>query len=241
MEKLTVACWKWKPQPGYRSTFNATHVNTLRAMVARHYPHPHDFVCITDDGAGIDGDIRVVPLWDDFSDLRGPNGVNCYRRLRSFSEEAAQIIAPWFVSLDLDTVARADLTPLWHRPEDFVIWGDTARGTPYNGSMFMLRAGTRTRVWSEFHPTRSPLLTRQLRYIGSDQAWIAACLGPREAKWTKIDGVYSFRNEIMVSPHKLDRVHPLPENARLVMFHGKYDPWMPDVQKACPWVREYYH
>ena len=42
---------------------------------------PHRFVCITDDAKGIDGDVRVVPIWNDFAHLRGPNGVNCYRRL----------------------------------------------------------------------------------------------------------------------------------------------------------------
>jgi len=239
-ERLTVCCWKWQPRPGYRSQFNAETVNVLRAMVARHYRHPHDFVCITDDAKGIDGDIRTVPIWDDFKDLPGPNGVNCYRRLRAFSAQAADIIGPRFVSLDLDVVATADLAPLWDRPEDFVIWGDTARGTPYNGSMFLLRAGTRRKVWDEFNPRTSPARAKALRYIGSDQAWIGACLGPSERKWTAADGVYSFRNEIMPNPHKLVPARPLPANARIVLFHGRFDPWMPHVQREHPWIRQHY-
>ena len=58
---------------------------------------------------GIDGDVRVVPIWNDFAHLRGPNGVNCYRRLRAFSAEAADLIGPRFVSLDLDCVITADV------------------------------------------------------------------------------------------------------------------------------------
>jgi hypothetical protein len=234
-EPLTVVCWKWKPKPGYRSQFDASTVNTLRSMVARHYRQPHRFVCITDDAKGIDGDVRVVPIWNDFDGLPGPNGVNCYRRLRAFSAEAADLIGPRFVSLDLDCVITADMAPLWDRPEDFVIWGDTAKGTPYNGSMFLLRAGTRTRVWTEFHPVRSPARARELRYIGSDQAWIGACLGPHERKWSDLDGVYSFRNHIVA------RRMPLPANARIVMFHGRFDPWHPAVKAQHRWVREHYH
>ena len=245
--KLTVACWKWRSAPGYRSTFTATHVNTLRAMVARHYARPHDFVCITDDPSGIDGDIRIVPLWTDFKDLRGPNGVNCYPRLRAFSSEAADIIGPRFVSLDLDAVVTANLVPLWDRPEDFVIWGDTARGTPYNGSMFLLTAGTRTRVWETFDPQRSPAVAKARGYIGSDQAWIGACLGPNERKWSTLDGVYSYRCHIAkeMPPSRFERPppgrpHVLPVNARIVLFHGRWDPWAPQVQKLNPWINEHY-
>ena len=203
-------------------------------MVARHYRHAHDFVCITDDPVGIDGDIRIVPIWDDFKDLPGPHGVNCYRRLRAFSKEAAEIIGPRFVSLDLDWVFTAEVTPLWDAPVDFAITGDTARGTPYNGSMFMLRAGTRAKVWDTFDPLRSPARAKALGYIGSDQAWIGACLGPHERKWTKTDGVYSFRNEIN-GKHR-----QLPPGCRMVNFHGRHDPWMSHVQQQHPWIRNHY-
>ena len=235
MEKLTVCCWKWRPVPGYHSSFSADTVNTLRSMVDRHYRKPHDFVCITDDPTGIDADVRVVPVWDDFSSLVGPNGVNCYRRLRAFSAEAADIIGPRFVSLDLDCVLTDNVTPLWDRPEDFVIWGDTARKTPYNGSMWLLRAGSRKAVWDTFDPQTSPAAARALGYIGSDQAWIGACLGPDEPKWSTKDGVYSWRIHV-----KNQFKGSLPGDARIVIFHGREDPWSPDIQAAHPWVAQHY-
>lgn len=230
---LRVVAWKWKPKPGYRSNFVAEHVNTLRAMVARHYRRPHEFVCVTDDPKGIDGDIRIVPLWNDFANLQGPNGVNCYRRLRAFSAEAAEIFGPRFVSLDLDCVITNDLAPVWDRPEEFVIWGDTARNTPYNGSMFLLTAGSRRKVWDEFHPVDSPAHTKRLGMVGSDQAWIGACLGPNEARWSCADGVYSWRLHCKPSG-------ALPVNARIVMFHGKEDPWSYGMKNQYPWIREHH-
>lgn len=234
---LDVVCWKWTA-PGYRSAFSADHVNTLAGMVRRNYPSPHRFSCITDDPRGLDPAIRHIPLWPDLAHLPNPGnkaGPSCYRRLRAFARDAADLIGPRFVSLDLDCVIVGDLRPLWDRPEDFVIWGDTARGTPYNGSMWLLRAGARPQAWEQFHPIRSPQEGKRRGYIGSDQAWLGVVLGPNEARWRAEDGVYSYRNQVQAPPNR----GRLPDNARVVFFHGKEDPWHTEPQKLT-WVREHY-
>lgn len=233
---LSFVCWKWKPSRVYRSAFGPETVNTLRRMVARHYDRPHRFICVTDDAAGIDPEVEVIPLWDDFASVPSPCGLkqpSCYRRLKAFSAEAAQLFGPRFISLDLDCVITGDLAPLFERDEDFIIWGDTNPTTPYNGSMFMLRSGTRRKVWEDFDPRTSPAKGRALGYFGSDQAWIGACLGPDEAKWSKADGVYSYRIDIK----RGDGV--LPDDARIVMFHGVVDPWSAEAQRLA-WVRQFY-
>lgn len=233
---LSVVCWKWKPPLGYRSKFGPETVNTLARMVARHYARPHRFICVTDDAAGIDPSIEIVPLWNDHASVPSPCGArqpSCYRRLKAFSKEAATVFGQRFVSLDLDCVITGDLVPLWDRDEDFVIWGDTSPKTPYNGSMFLLRTGARAQVWEKFDPKTSPAKGRALGYFGSDQAWIGACLGPHEAKWSITDGVYSYRNHVQPNSGTL------ADNARIVMFHGKVDPWSAEAQ-AFAWVREHY-
>jgi hypothetical protein len=232
---LSVVCFKWKPKVGYRSAFSAANVNVLRAMVKRHYQKPHRFICVTDDPRGIDANVEIIPLWDDYAAVPSPCGArqpSCYRRLKAFSKEALSLFGPRFVCLDLDCVVTGDLAPLWDRDEDFVIWGDTTPRTPYNGSMFLLRAGSRRQVWEDFDPVTSPAKGRALGYFGSDQAWIGACLGPHEARWSQGDGVYSYRNDIK-------RAGGLPDDARIVMFHGGVDPWSAEAQRL-PWVREYY-
>lgn len=233
MERLTVVCWKWRADPDFHTTYTAAAVNTLRAMVARHYSTPHDFACITDDPTGIAPDIRIIPLWEQFADIRGPHGVSCYRRLRAFSAEAAEIISPRFVSVDLDAVITGDLSPLWDRPEDFVIWGDTARNTPYNGSMWLLRAGTRTKVWETFDPHASPKQTLAAGLVGSDQAWIAAALGDQEPRWGPDQGVYSWRVHL-----KRRNRGALPVGARVVFFHGREKPW--NLKPIPSWIKESY-
>lgn len=234
----SILCWKWKPREGYRSTYGPETVNTLFAMVRRHYPHPCRFICVTDDANGIDPRVDVIPAWNDYATVPSPHGgknPSCYRRLRMFHPDAAQWFGERFVSLDLDVVITADLTPLWHRPEPIVLWGDTnpQPGSHYNGSMILLTAGSRPKVWTEFDPATTPQKTLRARCWGSDQGWLSYCLGGGEAKWGKSDGVYSFRNHMKGHPHRL------PENARLIIWHGAHDPWSAYGQQI-PWVREHY-
>lgn len=222
---------------GYRSVYAPDTVNVLQRMVRRHFPHPHRFVCVTDDPAGIDSDVEILAPWNDFADLPSPHGGNnpsCYRRLRLFHPDAAQWFGARFVSLDLDCVITGDLTPVWDRPEDFVMWGDTNRSTHYNGSMVLMSAGARPQVWTDFDPRTSPQRAKAAGCFGSDQGWISYRLGGGEARWNRLDGVYSFRVHI----HPNLRV--LPPGARLVFFHGQTDPWSPYVQANCPWVKEHY-
>lgn len=236
---LTVITWKWAV-PGYRSTFGPETVNTLRRMVCRHYAELHRFVCVTDDAKGLDPQVDVIPAWNDFAHVPSPHGgrnPSCYRRLRLFHPKAAQWFGERFVSLDLDLVITGDLAPLWNRQEPFVAWGDTnpLSGSHYNGSMMLLTAGARPDVWTDFNPERSPQESRQAQCFGSDQGWISYRLGKGEAKWTRKDGVYSYRNEIA------PRDSVLPANAKVVVFHGHEDPWHPNVQRRCAWVKAHYH
>lgn len=219
--RLTVVTWKW----GTRYT--ARHVNTLYSMLKRHLHVPFEMVCVTDNPQGINKPVRIVKLWHQLRDLGG-----CYCRLKAFRPEMEREFGRRFVSIDLDCVITGDVTPLLTRSEDFVICRDGLwPATPYNGSMWLMTAGARSQVWDTFTRRESPAKAKKLGYVGTDQAWIAACLGPDEAQWTTDDGVYSYRH------HVLKNGGELPEDARIVFFHGRYDPSQADVQRH-EWVRE---
>lgn len=233
---ITVVCWKWKSRPGYHTTYTADHVNRLRSMVSRHLRMPHDFVCVTDDAAGLDAGIRVVPITDEIGYHTHPRRPNCYRRLRAFAPDAAEWLGPRFLSIDLDCVIVGDITPLASRTEDFVIMGDGPRnrnGTPYCGSLWLLTAGARTRVWESFDPQRSPEITKRAGIIGSDQAWIAHVLGPHEARFSTADGVIGYGRDVL----KKRRGVP-PPHTRMVFFYGLHDPSRERHRHA--WVREHW-
>ncbi len=245
---LDVVTFKWKAAPGYRSKFESHHVNVLRSMVRRNYQRPHRFSCITDDPKGLDSDIRAIPLWPDHGNLPsayGPRNPSCYRRLKLFSPEAREIIGPRFVSMDIDMVITGDLSPLWDRLEDFVILKSPMVSPRYfyNGSMMMMTAGARPRVWQDFHPRNSVLETKMRGFFGSDQAWISMKLGQNEATWDESDGVYSFRLHINSTYQhgrfKKRNPQKLPENARVTVWHGEYDPWG-KLGQSLSWVQQHW-
>lgn len=231
--------FKWKPPFQYRSTFTGEHVNVLRDMIARNYKGKHRLTCVTDDPTGIDADVRVLPLWDDFADVQSPHGAgnpSCYRRLKLWSEEAADLIGERICSIDLDVVIAADITHIVERPEDFVLWGDYVNPqTHYNGSMQLIRAGCRPDIYRDFDPKNTPLQTRGAGFHGSDQAWLSLKFGPDAPRWTIGDGVASFR--IHCSGHLGRR---LPNCAKVIFFHGKHDPWDADVQAKYAWVKDHW-
>lgn len=252
---LSIGCFKWRPFDGYRSTFTAEHVNVLRRAVARHYPDPHRFFCFTDDPAGLDPEITAIPLWDDHASVPNPTwegGPSCYRRLKVFSRDFGDIVGERFVCLDIDMVITGDLRPLWNRDEDFVIWHPGTERVPLCASMFLLRTGTRSRVWDSFDPVTSPILATEKGCRGSDQGWINFVLGDNVPGWTTKDGVYSFRNHIgkvrqaahtpLIPRRQWARraTLPLPAGARVVIFTGKPDPWEPEAQNAAPWIKQHW-
>ncbi len=218
----------------YRSTFGAETVNALRRMILRHYQRPHCLTCITDDAAGVDPEVRVIPLWDTFSSVPSPHGAHfpsCFRRLPLFGPYAEELIGPRFVCLDLDVVIVADVAPLWDRTEDFVGLRDPLYPRQLNGSMWLLKAGSCPEVWTDFNPIASPQLARRAGFFGSDQAYLSYKL-PDMPTWGREDGVYSYRRDIEASGR-------LPENARVVICHGQHDPWGQKMQRL-QWCREHW-
>jgi hypothetical protein len=145
---------------------------------------------------------------------------NSYRRLRMFSEWAAQEFPGTILSIDLDAVVVSDLAPIL-TDHDFRI--NKGRCSPYNGGMWMLRTGTRQQVWDQFgcHAYRT---TRQRGWIGSDQAWIAHVC-PNEATWDAEDGVYHYS--------LATRSDPLPE-CRVMFTAGAIKPWHEQFRKRHP-------
>jgi len=228
---LTVMTWLWT-QPGGRTDYTAGMVNTWAAMVRRHLILPHRIACVTDIPDGIDPSIAIIAPPRDFEDVRiptwGSEKPQCLRRVAMFAPDAAARFGDRFVSMDMDCVIAGSLDPLFERREDIVLYqsppGSLWDGRPYNGSMLMMTAGARPKVFNTF--SERGAIEAGKRFRGSDQAWISHVLGAGEAVWNEADGVVWW-----------GRWHPT-QNPRLCFFPGYPKPW--DLLDDNDWVAQHY-
>lgn len=230
MKPVTIITWKWKDE-NWMSQYSADHVNILADAITRNTKVPHRIFCITDDADGIDKSIGIIKMWDDFKELG-----HCYRRLKAFSDEMESMVGDRFFSIDLDTVITGDITEILTSRHDFVIAKDTQRGTPYNGSFWGMNTGARKQVYEEFknNPEGCIEAARAMGYSACDQAVMALIMGEKEITLSQNDGLYSFKNDLagLSGDPK-----PLPENAKMVFFHGHPKPW-DEAPLKLSWVKK---
>lgn len=225
-EPLTVFLWLWQ---GWRPVYDASHVNAMCRMLRERLSLPHRVICVTDMPARIT-ECETYPLWDiefkmlGFTDKPRAQQPNCYRRLRMFSQWAAEQWPGRILSIDLDVVLLKDIAPLI-TSEDFRI--NRGRVCKYNGGMWMLRTGSRLKAWDELTPTAFKV-TQRKGMIGSDQAWLSHVL-PGEAIWDATDGVMQY------SPRAVNL-----SKVRAIFCAGGIKPWNKQFALALPTIASEY-
>jgi hypothetical protein len=189
---------------------------------------PHRLVCVTAE-TDLPPNVERIDPPGEFEDIQpkwGPRKPNCFRRLVMFRSDAEKTFGRRFVSMDLDCIVGGPLDPLFDRPEDFVICKGTHHSRPYNGSMMLLRAGCRPHVYDSFDQAGADASGEA--FHGSDQAWLAQCLGPQETTWGEADGVWHLHRYLQVKK-------AVPT---VLFFPGKRKPW--DLHRVFPWMRANY-
>ncbi|HWV44117.1 hypothetical protein [Pseudorhodoplanes sp.] len=217
---LTVLTWWWGQKYG------PEYVYRLKAGLERHLKQPHRFLCVTD--RELEG-VETTPIKD--PGLTKHPG--CIVRLRIFDEVWQRDIGATdrIVCMDLDSIVTGPLDPLFDREEPFIILQGVNSPThpcPYNGSIFMLRAGYRPDVWDDFTLEKLDRIPRL--EFPDDQGWMHAMI-PDAAAYRSADGVYAFQKLGWPGGD----VPPL--DARLVAFPGRRDPAQFTHLK---WVREHW-
>lgn len=208
---LYVVAYSWG------NKYTPEYVDRLRRGVARNLKAEHRFALVSDDGREVEG-CESWRIPDE--DLHLTTIPGCLARLRLFdpaylaSHGASKVIV-----IDLDTVVTGPLDDVFDRPEPFVIFQgcNSVNPCPYNGSTWMLEAGYRPDVWSDFSLEAAAKTPFYL--FPEDQSWMAHKL-PGAAGWTvgPKSGLYGFKKRNW--PHG----EKLPSDARLVTFVGSRDP-----------------
>lgn len=231
--RLPVVSFKWR---GHIPYF-AEDVNVWARMVDRYLGRANELICITDAAEGIDGGVRTISMWRDYFE----HGRD-WHRLRLFSEEMADLIGPRFVVMDLDTVVCGPLDPLFENDAPFKAWADPNRPSQYCTALFQMDAGAFPHVLTEFDVSKAMALRESGRYLGYDQAWISHVLSGQPT-WTAEDGVLSFRVDLLKGRDLDDapqEAMKLPSSARIVNFHGKYNPRDAGLSERIPWIADHY-
>lgn len=228
---ITALCFKWFDPEGRWNKdylYTADYVNKLASMLRRNLTLPHRLMCCTDDPAGIDPSVQIVPLPGDVKALGSMNP-----KLYAFHPDSAWLFGERILMLDLDCVITGNIDALVDRPEPFIAWSvPEASAGQFNTSMVLMDAGAFPEVWSEFDPERSLGEMRAAGFEGWEQDWVSLKVGSRGAKWARSgEGIESF------TPN---RYRPLPEFARIVFFPGRASPGMAECQSAAPWIKNYW-
>ena len=220
---LTIVTWLWGDKYG------AEDVKRLQRGIARNLKDEHRFLCVTDDP--IDGVETTIIKDPGLTKHKG-----CIARLRLFDEVWQRDIGckdgDRIVNIDLDVVVTGDLAPLFCRADSFTILtgANAANPCPYNGSVWMLRAGAHVDVWEDF--TLNALSMIPAHEFPDDQGWMAARL-PGVVGWKvgSPSGIYAFQKPAW------PKGDALPKDARLVVFPG----WRsPEKFKHLDWIKEHW-
>lgn len=222
---LTVVTWLWGTK------YSADYPRRLVRNLRRHLDQPFHFVFVTDQPDSVGGADKVSIPNPELIKVKG-----CFARLRMFDPEWQKQIdvheGDRVVCIDLDVIPTGNLDVLFNRPEPFLILqgANASNPCPYNGSLWMFRAGYRPDVWTDFS-LKAAAHTKFYEFP-DDQGWFAHKL-PGEAGWKvgSPSGVYAF--------HKpgWPKGDDLPADARMVVFPGWRDP---SKFTHLPWVKEHW-
>ena len=141
-EVVNVLCMKWGTK------YSAEYVNTLYSMVARNLSREFRFVCLTEDGVGLDDQVEVFPLPELSVDLGGPE--RGWNKLAVFAETLYDLKGK-VLCLDLDLIITGSLDDLFDYPGEVMIIRDWIKkdGTG-NSSVYRFEVGAHAEILNEF-------------------------------------------------------------------------------------------
>jgi hypothetical protein len=210
--------------------YSTEDVAKLYRGVKRNLSKDFRFICFRDESRQFAEGIEQYPIPDmELTKVKG-----CFARLRLFDPEfQARLGIPEetrIVNLDLDMVITGPLDDLLDRSDYFTILQgvNSANPCPYNGSIWMLRAGYKRHVWTSFSLEKAEQLPRY--EFPDDQQWFWELM-PDAGEWGPKDGVFAFKK---VGWPKGDA---LPKDAKIVSFPGWRDP---SKFTHLPWVQQHW-
>ncbi len=224
--RIGVLCFKWG------TAYKSEYVNLLFRAVTDCLSYEHEFVCVTDDSAGLDAGISCAPLKIENlpEDMRRKG---MWQKLYMYNPDISgkfDIV----LYLDLDVVITGKLDKLVDILEEKDGFYMVPRGIPFgwrllpeflrprrtgNSSVLVFRPADQKHIYEEFHPShKSKLLYNDERYASIKSR--GYCTFPR--KWTPIFkqvGVYPWPWSLAIKSYRKKS-----KDALVFVFNGTPNP-----------------
>ena len=234
MQAVNVLCIKWG------NKYGPEYVNKLHSMVRRHLHRPFRFVCLTDDGAGIDPSIEVKPIpmigFDEFDQRKPWTFGHGWLKLVSFAPQLYDLQGTTLF-LDLDIVILDSLEPFFDQAGEFIVikeW-DKSDGTG-NTSCYRYTIGAHADAL-EHLKKNYPASVGDVR---NEQEFITHYLSRRgKLSYWPDSWCRSFKRHCL-QPGLMGWFKPpqIPEGARIIAFHGKPNPPDAIAGESGKWYRK---
>ena len=238
-DKVNIICMKWGEK------YDSSYVNKLFNMVSRNLDRDFRFICLTDDNSGFSSSIESF----DLPKLNLPDGIpeRGWTKLVTFSENLFDIKGQClFLDLDLIIVNRID--DFFELEGDFFIIKDFIRkDSTGNSSVYRFEMGKFFDVLEYFQQNFKEIQSKyrnEQEYL-SDFMKINHSLNYWPAEWCQ-----SFKKNCVQKGFRQLFYPPLlPQEAKVIIFHGKPNP--PDAIKGksgkwyrkvlpTPWVADHW-
>lgn len=216
-----VICLKWGDRYG------PDYANALFRAVTQNLNETFRFVCFTDCAEGIDDGVEIFPIPE--IDLPEDKKITGWRKLCLFRDDLP-LTGPCLF-LDLDIVVTGDLDPFFQYGDPDcipIIHNWISRRKAWSGrdpkignsSVFRFQANQCRFIWDQFHEEKDWALTN----FQPPQSYLTHCIRDQMIFWPD-EWVRSFKQHCRPPfPLNYFRQPQVPENARIVAFHGRPDP-----------------
>ncbi|MGV8925717.1 MAG: hypothetical protein ACOH2G_08580 [Ewingella sp.] len=188
----------------------------------------YDSVCLTDAGQ-IEG-VNTVPLLYDWP--------GWWSKIEAFNPDRADIGNQDILLLDLDTVITGDLSPFMEkRPftalTDF--YCESQAQAPMASAVMYIPANVKARVWQQFIHDPVGNMRRHIKKPNhGDQGFVGSVLAADRWQDVLPSAAISYKKDVAAAGRWSRSVGngSVPDDARLVCFHGQPRPW----NSGEPWV-----
>jgi len=182
-------CFLWRGRAFERpvARYGVEHVAVLASMLQRY--GGHRLTCVHD---GIEPPPGVTGI-------RMPDAVaalpDYLPKLWAWSPELHRQFTQRIAFIDLDVVIVGDLAPVLENDAPIRLW-DSAKGEPYNTSLFTVVPGHGQAVWNDMTLERVARAKADATRWTGDQSWVAHMLGPDLPTFGEDTGIIRYRRSL---------------------------------------------